>query len=39
MDESDALQFYFERAAIIEIDGGRSRPDADYAAIILTRLY
>jgi hypothetical protein len=35
MDESDAMEFYLERAPIIEIDGGRPRPDADYAAIIL----
>jgi hypothetical protein len=33
------MKFYLERAAIIEIDGGRPRPDADYAAIIRTRIY
>lgn len=36
MTESDALEFYYERAAIIEYDGGRKRFDAEYAAAILT---
>ncbi|MGF6508651.1 hypothetical protein OKW26_004477 [Paraburkholderia sp. 32] len=39
MDESDPMEFYLERAEIIKIDGGRPRPDTNYAAIILTRLY
>ncbi|WP_281291363.1 hypothetical protein [Paraburkholderia panacisoli] len=29
MDESDAMEFYLERAEIIEIDGGRPRPDTN----------
>jgi hypothetical protein len=39
VDQSDAMEFFMERAAIIEIDGCRNRPDASYAAEFLTRRY
>ena len=29
MDESDALEFWNERAPILQYDGGRSQPDAE----------
>jgi hypothetical protein len=37
MTEADLLEFFTERAAIIQFDGGRTRPDADFYAAILTR--
>ncbi|MDR6412212.1 UNVERIFIED_ORG: hypothetical protein ABIC62_005712 [Burkholderia sp. 1595] len=39
MDESDALEFWNERAAIMQYDGGRSQPDAEYFAAVLMRRY
>lgn len=35
----DATEFYEERAAIIQFDGGRKRHDAEYSAEHLTRKY
>ena len=35
----DATEFYEERAAIIQYDGGRKRHDAEYSAEHLTRKY
>ncbi|SEI14947.1 hypothetical protein [Paraburkholderia hospita] len=39
MDESDAMEFWEERAAIMQFDGGRSQPDAEYYAAVLMRRY
>lgn len=39
MDESDALEFWAERAAIMQYDGGRPQPDAEYYAAVLMRQY
>ncbi|MFM0554799.1 hypothetical protein P0D69_28085 [Paraburkholderia sediminicola] len=39
MDESDALEFWAERAAIMQFDGGLSQPDAEYGAAVLMRRY
>ncbi|MET3233798.1 UNVERIFIED_ORG: hypothetical protein ABIC54_006013 [Burkholderia sp. 1263] len=39
MDESDALEFWSERAAIMQFDGGCSQPDAEYFAAVLMRRY
>ena len=38
MSES-ALEFFAERAAIMQYEGGLSRPDAEYYATVLTRRY
>jgi hypothetical protein len=35
----DPIEFFEERAAIIQFDGNRSRPDAEFAAAILMRRY
>jgi hypothetical protein len=38
MSES-ALEFFAERAAILQFEANLSRPDAEYYAVILTRRY
>jgi len=37
MDQTDLLEFWAERAAIMQFDAGIARPDADFYAAILTR--
>jgi hypothetical protein len=39
MDETDALEFWNESAAIMQFDGGRNQPDAEYYAAVLMRRY
>lgn len=39
MDDADGLEFYLERAAIIEFDGCKKRHDAEYSAAVLTYAY
>jgi hypothetical protein len=38
MSES-ALEFFAERAAIMQYDGNLSRPDSEYFAVVLMRRY
>lgn len=35
----DALEFFLERTAILQYEGGLDRADADYGAVALTRVY
>lgn len=35
----DALEFFLERAAILQYEGGLDRADADFGAVALTRAY
>ena len=39
MDPTDAEEFYEERAAIIQYDGGAKRLEAEYSAGHLVRVY
>jgi len=39
MPNPDPIEFFEERIAIIQYDGGRSRPDARYTAVVLTKRY
>jgi hypothetical protein len=36
---SDPLEFYAERAAILQYEAGLSQPDAEYYAVVLMRRY
>jgi hypothetical protein len=38
-DDEDVLEFFNERAAIMQFDAGRPRYDAEFYAIACTRLY
>ncbi|RKP44696.1 hypothetical protein [Pararobbsia silviterrae] len=35
----DALEFFLERAAIMQYDGGKDLADAEFAALSRTRVY
>jgi hypothetical protein len=35
----DPLEFFEERAAILQFEAGRSRPDAEFYAVVLMRRY
>ena len=35
----NALEFFAERAAIMQYEGGLSRPDSEYFAVVLMRRY
>lgn len=39
MDESDALEFWAERAAIMQFDGRCSQPDAEFNAAFLMKRF
>ncbi|WP_155755047.1 hypothetical protein [Burkholderia pseudomultivorans] len=38
-DDANVLEFFDERAAIMTFDGGMRRHDADFRAMVRTRLY
>ncbi|HDR9512069.1 hypothetical protein C5615_30200 [Burkholderia cepacia] len=38
-DDANVLEFFDERAAIMTFDGGLPRHDADFCAMVRTRLY
>ncbi|WP_334018109.1 hypothetical protein [Burkholderia orbicola] len=38
-DDENVLEFFEERAAIMTFDGGTPRHDADFRAMVRTRLY